>query len=173
MSEAWIAVIGSIATILISSLVSMWLWNQKEKKEKPQDDINVAEKTASTMDVVIENLREELERQKKLRIEKEKEFLSQIDRLKSEIDTNAQYFQDLLEKQRSLHLQIVNELREEIDQVHKENKELKDAKDALTRIVNAQALQMQAWKEQNETFKRELMKLKKDTGELKNNGKKR
>ena len=164
----------------ITGLVSIVLFRAQMRKEAQQDSATVrktieeAGKVQSeTWEMLVEDLREELARQKTVRHEKEKEFLDQINALRNQVDTNAQYFQELLEDERRLHLSIGNELRDDLNKLHKENKELAEQNKALTKLVNSQTEKIQILQEAKNALALDIKRLKQDTGELKRNGKKR
>lgn len=163
----------AIIPVLITGLVSLILFRWQMKKEKDKDSADASKSYGEAWNLLVDDLRAELMRQKEVRQEKEKELLKEFDDLKDQIDTNAQHFQDLLEDQRKLHLKIVNELRAELDKLHLENKELKEQNAALTKLVNAQTERLQLLQEAKDALLADVKRLKQTTGELKKNGTKR
>lgn len=164
--------------VLITGLFNVVLFRLQVRKEKDKSSAEVRKVEAEagkilgeTWEQLVDDLRQELRRQREEREKKEIEFIAKVEQLQSEIDTNAQYFQDLLEKQRALHLGIVNELREELDQMHNENKLLKQDNVSLRNLVNAQTDKIQLLQDAKEALQSDIKKLKKDTGALKKNGK--
>jgi len=167
------AFLSVLIPVFITGLVNIILFRFQMKKEEQQDKATANKIQSEAWEMLVGDLRLELERQKTTRADKEKEFLDHVDNLKNKLDMNAQYFRDLLENQRKLHLGIVNELREELDQVHKENKELTLQNVALTKLVNKQTEKIQLLQEAKDALVKDVKRLQRDTGELKKNGKNR
>lgn len=164
----------AILSVLIPGLVSILLFQFQTWRERPKDQATILKDGAEiskihgeTWEKLVEELREEVERQKQERKEIEAELTKRIEELQHEIETSARDCKDAIEMQRQLHLSVVEGLRSELEKIKRENQFLRDQNAALVEIVNSQAAKLQALQNENDIFKAELSKLKKDTGELK------
>lgn len=114
INAAWIALLSSTITVLISGSVSVWIFRAKSRRDKNMVEATIAEKTAECLDIVIENLREDLERIKS-------DFEGREKALNEKIKSLNEHIKTLKSDNKTLR-SLVNTLTERISILQEENK---------------------------------------------------